>query len=87
MIADHLHNEGFKANRKTVYRLMRKLNLLGYRMKRRRRYSSFEGEIEGRIKPKLFSFYEKRGFKNEGKTSDDIPDPDGISSYNMVKDI
>ena len=35
MIADHLHNEGFKANRKTVYRLMRKLNLLGYRMKRR----------------------------------------------------
>lgn len=37
--------------------------------------------------PKLFSFYEKRGFKNEGKTSDDIPDPDGISSYNMVKDI
>ena len=26
--------------------------------------------------PKLFHFYEKRGFINEGKTSDDIPDPD-----------
>ena len=37
--------------------------------------------------PKLFSFYEKRGFKNEGKTTDDIPDPDEISSYNMVKTI
>lgn len=37
--------------------------------------------------PKLFSFYEKRGYENEGKTADDIPDPDGISSYNMVKDI
>lgn len=37
--------------------------------------------------PKLFSFYEKRGYENEGKTADDIPDPDGVSSYNMVKDI
>lgn len=37
--------------------------------------------------PKLFSFYEKRGFKNEGKTSDDIPDPDNTSSYNMVKEL
>lgn len=36
--------------------------------------------------PKLFSFYEKRGYKNEGKTDADIPDPDNISSYNMVKD-
>lgn len=35
--------------------------------------------------PKLFSFYEKRGYENEGKTADDIPDPEGISSYNMVK--
>ncbi len=58
VIADHLHNEGFKVNRKTVYRLMRKLNLIGYRMKRRRRYDSFEGEIEGRIKPNLI----KRNF-------------------------
>lgn len=37
--------------------------------------------------PKLFSFYEKRGFKNEGKTSADIPDPADVSSYNMVKEI
>ena len=37
---------------------MRKLNLIGYRMKRRRRYNSFEGEIEGRIKPNLI----KRNF-------------------------
>lgn len=35
--------------------------------------------------PELFSFYEKRGYENEGKTADDIPDPTGISSYNMVK--
>lgn len=35
--------------------------------------------------PKLFYFYEKRGFINEGKTSDDIPDPDDVSSYNMVR--
>lgn len=35
--------------------------------------------------PKLFHFYEKRGFINEGKTSDDIPDPDDVSSYNMVR--
>lgn len=35
--------------------------------------------------PKLFHFYEKRGFINEGKTSDDIPDPDDASSYNMVR--
>ena len=35
--------------------------------------------------PKLFHFSEKRGFINEGKTSDDIPDPDDVSSYNMVR--
>ena len=35
--------------------------------------------------PKLFHFYEKHGFINEGKTSDDIPDPDDVSSYNMVR--
>lgn len=35
--------------------------------------------------PKLFHFYEKRGFINEGKISDDIPDPDDVSSYNMVR--
>lgn len=37
--------------------------------------------------PKLFSFYEECGFKNEGPTADEIPDPDGVSSYNMVKEI
>lgn len=37
--------------------------------------------------PKLISFYEKRGFVNKGKTSDDIPDPDDESSYNMVKEL
>ena len=57
-ITDHLHNEGFKINRKTVYRLMRKLKLIGYRMKRKKRYDSFEGEIEDRIKPDLI----KRSF-------------------------
>lgn len=37
--------------------------------------------------PKLFHFYEKCGFINEGKTSDDIPDPDDVSSYNMVREL
>lgn len=37
--------------------------------------------------PKLFSFYEERGFENEGKTATDIPDPDGTSSYNMVREL
>ncbi|TDG63379.1 hypothetical protein C5L18_001669, partial [Lactobacillus amylolyticus] len=32
---------------------MSKLNLIGYRMRRRKRYDSYEGEIEGRIKPDL----------------------------------
>lgn len=31
--------------------------------------------------PKLFDFYEKRGFVNEGPTADDIPE----ASFNMVK--
>lgn len=35
--------------------------------------------------PKLIKFYEKRGFKNEGETSDDIPDPTGVTSVNMVR--
>lgn len=35
--------------------------------------------------PKLIKFYEKRGFHNEGKTSDDIPDPTGVTSVNMVR--
>lgn len=52
-ITNHLHREGFKVNRKTVQRLMRKLKLFGYRMKKKRRYYSYEGEIEGRIKQDL----------------------------------
>ena len=35
--------------------------------------------------PKLIKFYEKRGFHNEGETSDDIPDPTGVTSVNMVR--
>lgn len=35
--------------------------------------------------PKLIKFYEKRGFHNEGKTSDDIPDPAGVTSVNMIR--
>lgn len=35
--------------------------------------------------PKLIKFYEKRGFHNEGKTSDDIPDPTGVTSVNMIR--
>lgn len=35
--------------------------------------------------PKLTKFYEKRGFHNEGKTSDDIPDPAGVTSVNMIR--
>lgn len=35
--------------------------------------------------PKLIKFYEERGFKNEGETSDDIPDPTGVTSVNMVR--
>lgn len=34
---------------------------------------------------KLLPFYEKRGFINEGETSDDIPDPKDEISFNMVK--
>ncbi|WP_254262826.1 GNAT family N-acetyltransferase, partial [Lactobacillus helveticus] len=37
--------------------------------------------------PKLFSFYEKRGFVNEAKTNEDIPDPKDVSSYNIVKEL
>lgn len=35
----------------------------------------------------LIPFYEQLGFKNEGKTSDDIPDPENLSSFNMIKEI
>ena len=35
--------------------------------------------------PKLIKFYEKRGFHNEGKTSDEIPDPTGVTSVNMIR--
>lgn len=35
--------------------------------------------------PKLIKFYEKRGFHNEGKTSDDIPDPTGVTSVNIIR--
>ena len=35
--------------------------------------------------PKLIKYYEKRGFHNEGKTSDDIPDPTGVTSVNMIR--
>lgn len=35
--------------------------------------------------PKLIKFYEKSGFHNEGKTSDDIPDPTGVTSVNMIR--
>lgn len=35
--------------------------------------------------PKLIKFYEKRGFHNERKTSDDIPDPTGVTSVNMIR--
>ena len=35
--------------------------------------------------PKLIKFYEKRGFYNEGETNDDIPDPTGVTSVNMVR--
>ncbi|MDY0844409.1 GNAT family N-acetyltransferase, partial [Streptococcus thermophilus] len=31
--------------------------------------------------------YEKRGFVNEGKTNEDIPDPKDVSSYNIVKEL
>lgn len=33
VVTDHLHNEGFKVNRKTVSRLMRKFKLFGYSIK------------------------------------------------------
>lgn len=52
-ITNHLHREGFKVNPKTVQRLMRKFKLFGYRMKKKKRYDSYEGEIEGRIKENL----------------------------------
>lgn len=37
--------------------------------------------------PTLIEFYERLGFKNEGKTSADIPDPDDLTSFNMVKEL
>lgn len=48
-----LHREGYQINRKTVNRLMRKMDLYGYVMKRRHPYSSYQGDIKGRIKPDL----------------------------------
>ncbi|MDN5580853.1 MAG: IS3 family transposase, partial [Lactococcus raffinolactis] len=48
-----LHREGYQINRKTVNRLMRKMGLYGYVMKRRHPYSSYQGDIKGRIKPDL----------------------------------
>lgn len=48
-----LHREGYQINRKTVNRLMRKMNLYGYVMKRRHPYSSYQGDIKGRVKPDL----------------------------------
>lgn len=48
-----LHREGYQINRKTVNRLMRKIDLYGYVMKRRHPYSSYQGDIKGRIKPDL----------------------------------
>ena len=52
-ISHILHREGYQINRKTVNRLMRKMKLYGYVMKRRHPYSSYKGEIDGRIKPDL----------------------------------
>lgn len=53
VVTDHLHNEGFKVNRKTVQRLMHKFKLFGYVLHRRRKYSSYRGDVQGRIKPNL----------------------------------
>lgn len=52
-ISHILHREGYQINRKTVNRLMHKMKLYGYVMKRRHPYSSYKGEINGRIKPDL----------------------------------
>lgn len=48
-----LHRAGYQINRKTVNRLMRKMKLYGYVMKRRHPYSSYQGDIKDRVKPDL----------------------------------
>lgn len=53
VVTDHLHNEGFKVNSKTVSRLMRKFKLFGYSIKSKRKYYSYKGEERDRIKPDL----------------------------------
>ena len=53
VVTDHLHNEGFKVNRKTVNRLMRKFKLFGHSIKSKRKYYSYKGEERDKIKPDL----------------------------------
>lgn len=53
MITNHLHREGFKVNPKTVQRLMRKFKLFGYRMKKKKRYDSYEVKLKVELKENL----------------------------------
>lgn len=56
-ITAQLKREGFKVNHKKVKRLMTKMHLFGIAIKRKFKYSSYEGTI-GKIKPNLI----KRNF-------------------------
>ena len=51
-ITAQLHIEGIKVNHKKVKRLMKKMCLFGIAIRRRRKYSSYQG-IVGKIKPNL----------------------------------
>ncbi|WP_322555881.1 IS3 family transposase [Lactobacillus sp. PV034] len=51
-ITAQLHIEGVKINHKKVKRLMKKMHLFGIAIRRRRKYSSYQGTV-GKIKPNL----------------------------------
>ena len=51
-ITAQLHIDGVKINHKKVKRLMKKMNLFGIAIRRKRKYSSYQGSI-GKIKPNL----------------------------------
>ena len=47
-----MHIEGIKINHKKVKRLMKKMRLFGIAIRRKRKYSSYQGTV-GKIKPNL----------------------------------
>ena len=57
-IYGQLRREGYEINHKKVQRLMQKMGLFGISIRKRRKYSSYYGVVQGKIKPDLI----KRNF-------------------------